>query len=99
MGHQVSPHTVTSLSADLLALGVLTGDVLLLHASRRSVGFVAGGSQAIVQAFLDVLGSSGTLVVPTHTPETRIRPPGGTRPCMNPGGQSYGNSLPGSIRG
>lgn len=69
MGHQGLPHTVTSLSADLRALGVLSGDVLLLHASLSSVGFVAGGPQAIVHAFLDVLGPTGTLVVPTHTPE------------------------------
>lgn len=64
---QQRPHTVTSLAADLRALGVAPGDVLLLHASRSSVGFVAGGRQAIVQAVLDALGPAGTLVVPTHT--------------------------------
>jgi aminoglycoside 3-N-acetyltransferase len=30
---------------------------------------VAGGTQAVVQALLDVLGPAGTLVVPTHTPD------------------------------
>ena len=40
-----------------------------MHASTSSLGFVVGGSQAIVQALLDVLGPEGTLVVPTHTPE------------------------------
>jgi aminoglycoside 3-N-acetyltransferase len=59
---QPSPHTVASLSADLRALGVGAGDVVLLHASRRNVGFVAGGTQAIVHALLDVLASTGTLV-------------------------------------
>jgi len=34
-----------------------------------SVGFVAGGTQAVVQALLETLGPQGTLVVPTHTPE------------------------------
>ena len=68
MDRQPWPHTVASLSADLRALGVGAGDVVLLHASRRNVGFVAGGTQAIVHAFLDVLASTGTLVVPTHTP-------------------------------
>ncbi|MEP6697984.1 MAG: AAC(3) family N-acetyltransferase [Pseudonocardiales bacterium] len=61
------PFTVNSLSADLRALGVESGGVVLLHSSARSVGFVAGGTQAIVQAVLDVLGPDGTLVVPTHT--------------------------------
>ncbi|GIH69377.1 aminoglycoside N(3)-acetyltransferase [Sphaerimonospora thailandensis] len=45
------------------------GDVVLLHSSMRSLGFVAGGAQGVVQALLDVLGPGGTLVVPTHTPE------------------------------
>ena len=42
---------------------------MLLHSSRSSIGFVAGGRQAIVQALLEVLGEHGTLVVPTHTSE------------------------------
>ncbi|GIF67479.1 AAC(3) family N-acetyltransferase [Asanoa ishikariensis] len=62
------PHTVQSLASDLRDLGLASGDVLLLHSSNRSLGFVAGGTQAVVQAFLEVLGSGGTLVVPTHTP-------------------------------
>ncbi|MFC4536699.1 aminoglycoside N(3)-acetyltransferase [Sphaerisporangium dianthi] len=63
------PHTVRSLSSDLRALGVGPGDVVLLHSSARSLGFVAGGSQAVVQALLDVVGPEGTLVVPAHTPD------------------------------
>lgn len=65
---QPLPHTAQSLAADLHALGVTAGDVVLLHSSMRSIGFVAGGPQAVVQALLDVLGPEGTLVVPTHTP-------------------------------
>jgi len=61
--------TTTSLAADLRALGLAAGDVVLLHSSYRSIGFVVGGPQAVVQAFLDVLGPGGTLVVPTHTPD------------------------------
>jgi len=61
--------TVQSLAADLRTLGVRPGDVLLTHSSYKSVGVVAGGPQAVVQALLDVLGPAGTLVVPTHTSE------------------------------
>jgi aminoglycoside 3-N-acetyltransferase len=64
---QLMPHTVQSLSSDLRALGLRSGDVVLLHSSRRSLGFVVGGTQAIVQALLDVIGPEGTIVVPTHT--------------------------------
>jgi len=57
---QPVPHTVQSLSSDLSALGVRSGDVVLLHSSTRS-------TQAVVQALLDVVGPEGTIVVPTHT--------------------------------
>jgi aminoglycoside 3-N-acetyltransferase len=66
---QVAPYTVQSLGADLRALGLTDGDTVLVHSSASSVGFVAGGVQAVVQALLYVLGPAGTLVVPTHTPD------------------------------
>ncbi|PZF99831.1 aminoglycoside N(3)-acetyltransferase [Micromonospora deserti] len=66
---QPAPHTVQSLATDLRRLGVAAGSVLLVHSSYRSIGFVAGGTQAVVEALLEVLGPDGTLVVPTHTPE------------------------------
>jgi aminoglycoside 3-N-acetyltransferase len=66
---QLAPYTAASLGSDLRALGVSTGDTVLVHSSARSLGFVVGGLQAVVQAMLDVLGPDGTLVVPTHTPE------------------------------
>lgn len=66
---QPLPHTIGSLTADLGALGVREGDVVLLHSSQRSIGFVAGGTQAVVQALADAVGAGGTLVVPTHTPD------------------------------
>lgn len=69
MEGQSWPHTVDSLARDLHRLGVVAGDIVLTHASTRSLGFVAGGPQAVVHALLEVLGPDGTLVVPTHTPE------------------------------
>ncbi|HEX8346677.1 MAG TPA: AAC(3) family N-acetyltransferase [Actinoplanes sp.] len=65
---QSAPHTIRSLGADLRALGVEPGDVLLCHSSMRSLGFVVGGPEAVVQALLDAVGPDGTVVVPTHTP-------------------------------
>jgi aminoglycoside 3-N-acetyltransferase len=76
----MAPATVRTLAAGLRALGVASGNVLLMHSSYRSLGSVAGGPQAVVQALLDALGPDGTLVVPTHTPEntdpaTWVNPP------------------------
>ncbi|MFC7479197.1 aminoglycoside N(3)-acetyltransferase [Luedemannella flava] len=67
--YQSVPFTRAIIAEELRDLGVRTGSTLLVHASYRSVGFVAGGPQAVVHAFLDVLGPDGTLVVPTHTPD------------------------------
>lgn len=64
---QSLPHTTGTLAADLRAVGLSAGDTVLVHSSMRAVGFIAGGVQAVVQAFLDVLTPTGTLMVPTHT--------------------------------
>ncbi|WP_432487229.1 AAC(3) family N-acetyltransferase [Kineococcus sp. SYSU DK018] len=66
---QARPHTVASLAGELKALGLEAGSTVLLHSSLRSLGFVAGGTHAVVQAVVDVLGPVGALVVPTHTPD------------------------------
>ena len=51
------------LACDFRALGVTEGDVVMLHASVRSVGEVAGGPDQIHLALRDVLGSRGTLMM------------------------------------
>jgi aminoglycoside 3-N-acetyltransferase len=66
---QPAPYTTQSLAADLSALGMRAGEVVLVHSSMTRLGFVVGGVQAVVQAVLDVLGPDGTVVVPTHTPD------------------------------
>jgi aminoglycoside 3-N-acetyltransferase len=53
---------------DLRALGVTTGQVLLVHASLRTMGWVPGGAATVVAAVRDVIGYEGTLVTPAETP-------------------------------
>ena len=65
----LAPVTAGSLAADLRSLGVSAGRSILLHASLRSLGRVEGGAPAVIEACLDVLGPSGTLVVPAMTME------------------------------
>jgi aminoglycoside 3-N-acetyltransferase len=60
-------HTRESLAADLRALGVRPGQVLLVHSSLRSLGTVTGGAGAVLGALRDAVGPAGTLVVPTGT--------------------------------
>ncbi len=62
------------LAADLRRLGVQPGDVLMIHSSLRSLGYVTGGAATVVDALLDVLGSTGTLVGPSFNYETAQAP-------------------------
>ncbi|WP_236655423.1 aminoglycoside N(3)-acetyltransferase [Streptacidiphilus carbonis] len=68
-------HTEADLLADLRALGVRPGGVLLVQSSLRSVGPVVGGADTVVRALRRALGSTGTLVVYTATPENSLSSP------------------------
>jgi aminoglycoside 3-N-acetyltransferase len=63
----VGPATVESLAGQLRELGVESGDVLVVHSSLRSLGFVVGGAQAVIDALLEVMGPTGTLTMPSHS--------------------------------
>lgn len=54
---------VDELVADLERLGVRRGDVLMLHASLRRIGPVAGGPTGVLDAIDAAVGSSGTLLM------------------------------------
>lgn len=73
------PATRTSIRLDLARLGVEAGDVVIVHSSLSAMGFVVGGAQAVVEALLDAVAPSGTIVVPTQTgisdPATWENPP------------------------
>jgi aminoglycoside 3-N-acetyltransferase len=62
-------HSRDSLAHDLRALGVSPGDVLMVHASVRAVGAVAGGPDQIHLAIEDALGPEGTLLMYASCPE------------------------------
>lgn len=46
-------------------LGVVKGDVLLVHSSYKSFGGVEGGPQTVINALKSILTEDGTLIVPT----------------------------------
>lgn len=75
MGEKAAVEAVSEpLSSDILLeefreLGVEAGDRLIVHSSMTEIGWVAGGPQAVVDALQRAVTESGTLVVPTHTPQ------------------------------
>jgi aminoglycoside 3-N-acetyltransferase len=78
-----APRTRTGLAADLRALGVAAGDVLMVHASLSRLGWVAGGPVAVIQALQDVVTPAGTIVMPTFTLHL-TDPAGWRRPAVPP---------------
>jgi aminoglycoside 3-N-acetyltransferase len=56
--------TVTTLTDQLLALGVRRGGALLVHSSLRSLGPLEGGAETVISALLEALGPQGTLLFP-----------------------------------
>ena len=75
-----APATVDSLVRELRALGVQEGDVLVVHASLKALGWVVGGAAAVVDALLLAVGATGTVTMPAHSgdwshPEGWSNPP------------------------
>lgn len=63
----VHPATVSTLQRNLESLGLRRDDVVIVHSSLSALGWVAGGAQAVVEALLAVVGSGGTIVMPSHS--------------------------------
>jgi len=52
------------IKADLNSLGVKEGDCLLVHSSYTAIGKNENGPAAVIQAILDTIGTTGTLLMP-----------------------------------
>lgn len=56
--------TKEEIIAGLKEIGLKKRDIVILHSSLSSLGYVEGGADTVIDAFLDVLGKEGTLIVP-----------------------------------
>ena len=62
-------NTVASLAADFADLGVQPGRIVMVHSSLSRVGWTQGGPVTVIEALRQVLGPSGTLVMPAESPQ------------------------------
>lgn len=53
----------------LQELGVVNGMILEVHSSLSSFGYVCGGAQTVVDALIEVVGYSGTIVMAMQCPD------------------------------
>lgn len=51
---------------DLKDMGIKQGDIILVHSSLKSIGYVIGGAKTVIEALMEVIGQEGTLVIPTY---------------------------------
>ncbi len=63
--------TEEDLVAGFRAIGAEPGDLLQVHSSLSSLGYVEGGAEAVVAALLEAIGPEGTLMVPTFNHQAR----------------------------
>ncbi len=59
--------TKNRIKKDLRNLGLKEGDWVLMHSSLKSLGYVKGGADTVIDAAMEVIGESGLLMVPTFT--------------------------------
>ncbi len=59
--------TRSRLISDLSQLDVRLGDMLIVHCSMKAVGWVRGGPEQLVASLLEVVGPSGTILMPAFT--------------------------------
>jgi aminoglycoside 3-N-acetyltransferase len=49
----------------LIRSGIQENDIVFFHSSLSSLGYVDGGAETVIDAFLEVVGEGGTVIVPT----------------------------------
>ena len=49
----------------LKEVGLKSGDTVMVHTSLGKMGYVCGGTQTVIEALMEVVGDSGTIMMPT----------------------------------
>jgi aminoglycoside N3'-acetyltransferase len=90
--------TRETIAEDVLRLGVAKGDVILVRGALGAVGRISGGAKAMVEALLDAVGASGTVVSLSFTETAFIRRPDPAKPFTQDS-PTYAGALPKAMLG
>lgn len=52
---------------ELKRMGLQKNDVVMVHTSLKSMGYVCGGAQTVIEALIEVVGEAGTIMMPTQS--------------------------------
>ena len=58
--------TGEEIKAKLKEIGIKAGDSVIVHSAMSQIGFIVGGADTIIDAFLEVLNDKGTLLMPVY---------------------------------
>ena len=56
-----------TLKRQLNDMDIKAGDRIMVHSSLKSMGWIAGGAQAVVEALMETVTASGTIVMPSQS--------------------------------
>ena len=87
----VTPDDIRTALKDI---GVQKGQVVMVHTSLSSLGYVCGGAQSIIEALMESVGDEGTIMMPTQSWKNLDPAAGVTGRNRRNGGRSYVNTYP-----
>ena len=51
---------------ELRKIGLKENDTVMVHTSLKSMGYICGGAQTVIEALNEVVGEVGTIMMQTH---------------------------------
>jgi aminoglycoside N3'-acetyltransferase len=57
--------TQADMARDFAAIGLGAGDLVMVHSALSNIGYVIDGADAVIDALLQVVGETGTVIMPT----------------------------------
>ena len=55
------------IARQLRKVGLEQGDTVMVHTSLKRMGYVCGGAQTVIEALIEVVGDTGTILMPTQS--------------------------------